>query len=33
MCALLAGIYLAIGQYMIGIFERRAREKATLSLA
>jgi ABC-2 type transport system permease protein len=33
MCFALGAVYLVIGQYMIGVFERRARERATLSLA
>jgi ABC-2 type transport system permease protein len=32
MAALLAAIYLAIGQFFLVVFERRARERATLSL-
>jgi ABC-2 type transport system permease protein len=31
-CVVLAAIYLAIGQFFLAIFERRAREKASLSL-
>src|SRR5436305_4165289 len=31
-CVVLAGVYLAIGQVFLHVFERRAREKATLSL-
>ena len=31
-CVVLAGVYLAIGQAVLHVFERRAREKASLSL-
>jgi ABC-2 type transport system permease protein len=32
MCFALGAVYLALGQFFLGIFERRARERATLSL-
>jgi hypothetical protein len=32
MAVALGALYLAIGQLFIGVFEKRARERATLSL-
>jgi hypothetical protein len=32
MCLALSGVYFVIAAWLMGIFERRARERATLSL-